>query len=72
METNEQFKSARRMTFVSGDDNKDGKKPCPDDFIDKEVNELIVKSGGKYTYRRALDVVLKANPEVAQEYLGNT
>lgn len=41
-----------------------------DDEINHRVNVQIAQSGGKLEYRRALDVVLSADPDLAGEYIG--
>jgi hypothetical protein len=42
-----------------------------DDEINRLVNVQIATSGGKLPYRRALDVVLQANPALGVEYIGH-
>lgn len=54
----------------SGEQKPTRKFENSDDEINYRVNVQIAQAGGKLSYRRALDVVLQADPDLAAEYVG--
>lgn len=63
---------SQSSTAATGDTGKPARKyQEADDEIDYRVNLEQMKSGGKLAYGRALEMVLKSDPELAAEYLGS-
>lgn len=62
---------SQASTAATGNTAPTRKYEEADDEIDYRVNAEQMKSGGKLAYGRALEMVLKSDPELAAEYLGS-